>query len=105
VSGYHEQGVHTTRDSALIKLESGGYLADTPGMRYMTLWDVEPEELDGYFRDIAPYVENCRFNNCSHQKEIGCAVQRAVKAGKVSATRLRSYVMLRRELEAMYALY
>jgi ribosome biogenesis GTPase len=105
VSGYHEQGVHTTRDSALIKLESGGYLADTPGMRYMTLWDVEPEELDGYFRDIAPYVENCRFNNCSHQKEIGCAVQQAVKAGKVSPTRLRSYVMLRRELEAMYALY
>jgi ribosome biogenesis GTPase / thiamine phosphate phosphatase len=105
ISSYHAQGVHTTRDSALIKLESGGYLADTPGMRYMTLWDVEPEELDGYFRDIAPIVEKCRFNNCSHSKEVGCAVQQAVKDGEIAPTRHRSYVLLRRELEELYALY
>lgn len=105
VSGYHEQGVHTTRDSALVKLELGGYLADTPGMRYMNLWDIEPEELDAYFRDIAPYVDQCRFNNCSHQKETGCAVQQAVRDGVIAQSRYRSYTMLRRELESLYALY
>jgi ribosome biogenesis GTPase len=105
VSGYHEQGVHTTRDSALIKLDFGGYLADTPGVRYLNIWDVEPEELDGYYRDLAQYVTQCKFNNCSHDKEIGCAVVRAVKAGEVSRTRHQSYLKLRAELEAMLEVY
>ncbi|MBZ0298106.1 MAG: ribosome small subunit-dependent GTPase A, partial [Anaerolineae bacterium] len=69
--GSREEGLHTTRDSALIKLENGGYLADTPGIRSLTLWDIEPEELDAYFVEIAPYVEQCRFGDCTHGSEPG----------------------------------
>lgn len=105
VSGYHEQGVHTTRDSTLVRLDFGGYLADTPGMRNLAVWDVEPEELDAYFRDIAPYVAHCRFSNCSHEKETGCAVQKAVQAGEISRGRYRSYLRLRQELAQAQAAY
>jgi ribosome biogenesis GTPase / thiamine phosphate phosphatase len=103
VSRYNEEGTHTTRDSALIKLEGGGYLADTPGMRYLNIWDVEPEELDAYFIDIAPLVEHCKFGNCTHQNEPGCAVREAVKEGKIAKHRYRHYLALRSELEEQYA--
>jgi ribosome biogenesis GTPase len=99
------EGVHTTRDSALIKLNNGGYLADTPGIRGLTLWDIEPEELDAYFVDIAPYVPQCRFGDCTHHNEPGCAVQAAVEDGAVSRQRYQSYLSLREELEEAYAVY
>lgn len=105
VSGYHEQGVHTTRDSALIKLDFGGYLADTPGVRYLNIWDVEPHELDGYYKDIAQFVPHCKFNNCSHHKEHGCAVKKAVQNGQVAKSRYYSYLKLRAELEALLEVY
>jgi ribosome biogenesis GTPase len=105
VSKAREEGVHTTRDSALIKLTSGGYLADTPGIRNLTLWDVEPEELDAYFTDIAPYVPQCRFGDCTHHSEPGCAVRAAVEAGAISGQRYQSYLKLRDELEEAYAVY
>ncbi|MAS36389.1 MAG: ribosome small subunit-dependent GTPase A [Anaerolineaceae bacterium] len=101
--GSRDEGLHTTRDSALIKLESGGYIADTPGIRTLNLWDVEPEELDAYFVEIAPYVEQCRFGDCAHVNEPGCAVRQAVDDGKISQDRYRSYLQLRDELEAAYA--
>ncbi len=103
--GSRLEGMHTTRDSELVKLDEGGYLADTPGMRNITLWDIEPEELDAYFVDIAPYVEQCRFGDCAHVDEPGCAVRQAVKDGTVSDQRYKSYLGLREELEAAYAPY
>lgn len=102
VSRYHEEGVHTTRDSALIKLDGGGYLADTPGIRYLNIWDVEPEELDAYFRDLEPLVENCRFGDCTHTNEPGCAVLGAVKRGEVARSRYESYLKLRDEIAETY---
>jgi ribosome biogenesis GTPase len=105
VSQAREEGVHTTRDSALIKLASGGYLADTPGIRSLMLWDVEPEELDAYFVDIAPYVSECRFGDCTHDNEPGCAVREAVERGAISPQRYQSYLRLRDELEEAYAVY
>lgn len=101
--GSRDEGIHTTRDSALIKLDTGGYIADTPGIRTLSLWDVEPEELDAYFIDIAPYVEQCRFGDCTHANEPGCAVRQAVEAGQISRSRYKSYLHLREELEAAYA--
>lgn len=108
VSKMSSEGMHTTRDSALIKLDPAiygekSYLADTPGMRSLTIWDVEPEELDGYFRDIAPLVESCKFRDCTHGQEPGCAVRQAAKAGEISPRRYKSYRTLREELEAAYA--
>lgn len=105
VSGYAQEGVHTTRDSLLVKLDVGGYLADTPGMRYMTLWDIEPEELDAYFVDFAPYIVKCRFGDCAHRDEPGCAVRKAVKDSVISSTRYKNYLSLRAELDEIYAIY
>lgn len=105
VSQRRSEGMHTTRDSVLIKLPMGGYLADTPGMRSLMLWDVEPEELDGYYLDIAPYVQKCKFNDCSHVNEIGCAVREAVDHGDIAKSRYQSYLQLREELEEAFAVY
>jgi ribosome biogenesis GTPase / thiamine phosphate phosphatase len=91
--------IHTTRDSELIKIDSGGYLADTPGIRTLDIWDVDPEELDAYFVEIAPLVERCRFNDCTHQNEPGCAVVGALKQGHIHKSRYTSYLKLRAELE------
>lgn len=110
VSKVHQEGIHTTRDSALIKLDPAiygerTYLADTPGMRNMNVWDVEPEELDAYYVDIAPYVGQCRFSNCTHIQEPQCAVRSAVIKGDISKRRYKSYVKLRQELEEALAVY
>ena len=103
VSAYREEGMHTTRDSALVKLDVGGYVADTPGLRTLKFWDIEPEELDAYFVDIAPYVARCRFGDCAHIDEPGCAVRQAVESGAVQRSRYHSYLAFREELEAAYA--
>lgn len=104
VSAYHQEGMHTTRASELVKLDGGGYLADTPGMRTLSVWDVEPEELDAYYPEIAEYVASCRFGDCTHFNEPGCAVRSAVEHHKITRARYESYKTLRTELESAYAL-
>ena len=99
------EGVHTTRDSALVRLESGGYIADTPGIRSLTVWDIEPDELDAYFLDIKSYVLDCKFSNCTHIDEPHCAVRRAVQQGDLAAWRYRNYLELREELRDTYIVY
>jgi ribosome biogenesis GTPase len=89
------KGRHTTVYSELLPLEGGGYVADTPGIRSLGLWDVQPEELDGYFVDIKPYVGSCEFGDCTHLSEPGCAVRRAVESGQIAHSRYESYRRLR----------
>jgi ribosome biogenesis GTPase len=105
VSDYSQEGMHTTRDSALIKLDIGGYLADTPGIRMMTVWNVEPDELDAYFRDIAGYSARCRFRDCMHTIEPGCAILKAVEQGQISPRRYEHFIQLREELRDTYIVY
>ena len=100
-----EEGVHTTRDSALVRLDGGGYLADTPGIRSITVWDIEPDELDAYFIDIKPFVLDCKFSNCTHTDEPNCAVREAVRAGKIARRRYQHYLDLREELRDTYIIY
>ena len=95
ISTAFRKGRHTTSVRQLFPLEGGGYVADTPGMRSLALWDTEPEELDGYFPELAPLVAQCQFSNCSHQTEPGCAVRAAVEAGRVRPERYDSYLRLR----------
>lgn len=95
VSAAVSKGRHTTTVRELFPLEGGGYVADTPGMRSLALWDTEPEELDGYFPELAPLVHACQFSNCSHKSEPGCAVRRAVDEGRVHPKRYDSYLRLR----------
>lgn len=100
-----EEGVHTTRDSVLVRLDSGGYIADTPGIRLLTVWDIEPDELDAYFADIEPFVLDCKFSNCTHTEEPACAVRRAVERGAIAKWRYRNYLELREELRDTYIVY
>jgi ribosome biogenesis GTPase len=105
ISEYSQEGMHTTRDSALIKLDFGGYLADTPGIRQMNVWDVEPDELDAYFPDISDYVSLCKFRNCTHINEPRCAVIAAVNKGEISRRRYQHFLELREELRETYIVY
>ena len=95
VSQAVKKGRHATNVRELFPLTGGGYVADTPGLRSLSLWDTTPEELDGYFPEIAPLVPQCAFNNCSHIHEPECAVRAAVEAGKVHPARYESYIRLR----------
>jgi ribosome biogenesis GTPase len=96
VSAATTKGRHTTVHPELIPLDSGGYVADTPGIRTIAPWDVEPEELDAYFVDIQPFVAYCAFSDCTHMHEPGCAVREAVEARKIAPSRYDSYCRLRR---------
>ena len=89
------KGTHTTVASRMFPLEGGGYVADTPGLKALALWDIEPEELDGYFPEIRDLVAQCRFNDCSHVHEPGCAVRAAVEQGEIHPARYQSYMRMR----------
>ncbi|MBT3187890.1 MAG: ribosome small subunit-dependent GTPase A [Anaerolineae bacterium] len=89
------RGKHTTNFRQLLPLEGGGYVADTPGWKALALWDTEPEELDGYFPEIAQLVPLCRFNDCSHVHEPGCAVLDAVRSGELHSERFNSFIRMR----------
>jgi ribosome biogenesis GTPase len=89
------KGKHTTVSSELFPLKDGGYVADTPGLKALALWDIEPEELDGYFPDISSLVAGCQFSNCTHVHEPGCAVRQAVELGEIHPQRYDSYLRLR----------
>lgn len=101
VSDATTKGRHTTRHVELIALDGGGFVADTPGIRGIALYDLEPGELDGYFREIAPLVAQCEFSDCTHTHEPNCAVQAAVADGRVTPARYDSYLRLREEHEAL----
>lgn len=95
------KGMHTTRYTELFPLAIGGYVADTPGIRGLALFDIEPGELDAYFREIAPLVAECQFSDCSHKHEPGCAVRAAVEDGRIADIRYDSYLRLREEHEIL----
>jgi len=95
ISSAINKGRHTTVVRHLIPLNDGGYVADTPGWKSLALWDTEPEEMDAYFPELAPLVAQCQFSDCSHTHEPGCAVQAALKAGKIHPERYESFLRLR----------
>ncbi len=94
VSAESQKGKHTTTAAHLLPLERGGFIVDTPGIRQFQLWDVIPEELAGLFRDLRPFVNLCRYPNCTHTHEAGCAVKDAVADGKLDIRRYESYCLM-----------
>ncbi len=92
------EGRHTTVVREMFPLAEGGYVADTPGLKAFSLWDVAPEELDAYFPEMRDLVAYCEFSDCTHLHEPGCAVRRAVEEGRIHPERYQSYVRLRLEL-------
>jgi ribosome biogenesis GTPase len=95
VSQATEKGKHTTVVRQLIPLKGGGYVADTPGLKALALWDIRPEELDGYFPELRGLVAGCQFSDCTHVHEPGCAVLAALARGEVHPERYASYVRMR----------
>jgi ribosome biogenesis GTPase len=95
VSDVTAKGRHTTVVSELFPLQGGGYVADMPGIRALALWDIFPEELDGYFPELRELIKNCQFNDCTHQNETDCAVIKAVASGQVHPQRYQSYLRMR----------
>ena len=95
VSDLTEKGRHTTVVRQLFPLSEGGYVADTPGLKAMALWDIHTEELDGYFPELRKLVDKCQFSDCTHTHEPGCAVLAALEKGAIHSERYASYLKMR----------
>ena len=98
-----QKGRHTTTFATLLEA-GGGWVADTPGIREFGLWDLAPDELGGYFVEFRPYLDDCRFPNCTHVHEPGCAVQAAVDADEITPERYGSYVAMLETVEEAHRL-
>lgn len=93
ISDAHNMGMHTTTFSEMISLTSG-YLIDTPGIKGFGTFDMEPEEISSYFKEIFHFSKDCRFSNCTHTHEPGCAVLKAVEEHYIAESRYQSYLSM-----------
>jgi ribosome biogenesis GTPase len=94
VSETTQKGRHTTTTAELLRLDLGGWVFDTPGIRQFELWDIIPEEVEGFFPEFRPFVPLCAYPDCTHTHEDRCAVKRAVLRRQISASRYTSYLGL-----------
>lgn len=94
ISDAHQTGMHTTTYSEMFPLPDGGGLIDIPGIKGFGTFDIEPEEVAHYFRDIFHISAKCRFNNCTHTHEPGCAVMEALENHKLAPSRYQSYISM-----------
>jgi ribosome biogenesis GTPase len=92
VSDWSGKGLHTTTFAEMFDLPFGGKIIDTPGMREFAMMDIEPHELSHYFPEMKALINDCKFNNCMHIEEPGCAVKVAVEENKISVERYISYL-------------
>lgn len=98
VSEITGKGRHTTTYLAAHKLDAGGMVIDMPGIRELSLWEVESEELAGWFPEMIPYLDSCKYQDCAHVTEPRCAIKAALAEGVIGSDRYESYVHLRAEL-------
>ena len=94
ISDSHNTGMHTTTFSEMLELPEGGYVIDTPGIKGFGTFDMEPEEITSYFKEIFKFSKDCRFNNCTHTHEPGCAVLKAVEEHYIAPSRYQSYLSM-----------
>ena len=103
ISEAHDTGMHTTTFSEMLQLPGGGWLVDTPGVKGFGSFDMEPEEIGSYFKEIFRFSKDCRFSNCTHPHEPGCAVIKAVEDHYIALSRYQSYLgMLNDKDEGKY---
>ena len=93
ISDAHNTGMHTTTFSEMLRTD-GGFLIDTPGIKGFGTFDMEPEELTSYFREIFHFSEECKFSNCTHTHEPGCAVLKALDDHLIAPSRYQSYLSM-----------
>lgn len=99
ISDAHNTGMHTTTFSEMLRVEGGGWVIDTPGIKGFGTFDMEPEEICGYFKEIFKFSKDCRFSNCTHTHEPGCAVLQAVEDHYIAASRYASYLSMLEDKE------
>ena len=99
ISDAHNTGLHTTTFSEMIHLEGEGWLIDTPGIKGFGTFDMEPEELTSYFKEIFRFSQDCRFSNCTHTHEPGCAVLQALEDHFIAPSRYQSYLSMLNDKE------
>lgn len=99
ISSYHNKGMHTTTFSEMFPVEENGYIIDTPGIKGFGTFDMEVEEIGHYFKEIFAMSGNCKYNNCTHRKEPGCAVIDAVNKHLISESRYTSYLSMLEDKE------
>lgn len=92
VSEVNQKGRHTTSTAQLLELHFGGWVVDTPGIRQFELWDILPEEVEGFFAEFRPYVPLCGYPDCTHTHEDRCAIKAAVARRQISERRYLSYL-------------
>ncbi len=103
ISSYHNKGMHTTTFSEMFPVEENGYIIDTPGIKGFGTFDMEEEEIGHYFPEIFQTSADCKYSNCTHRHEPGCAVRRAVEEHLISESRYTSYLnMLEDKEEGKY---
>ena len=103
ISEAHDTGMHTTTFSEMLPLPQGGYLIDTPGVKGFGSFNMQPEEIGSYFKEIFHFSKDCRFSNCTHTHEPGCAVIKAVEDHYIALSRYQSYLgMLKDKDENKY---
>lgn len=100
-----DRGKHTTRHSEIIPLEDNAYIMDTPGFTSLKLFDMEKEDLQGFYPEFAQYEKYCKFSRCAHISEPGCGVKEALEEGKISAVRYENYKILYKELQEQKEYY
>ena len=96
------RGRHTTTHRELVRLSSGALLIDTPGLRELQLW-ADEESIRSAFPEIDEYAAECRFTDCTHSNEPGCAVQQAVASGEIEEGRFENYLEMQRELKYLHS--
>lgn len=94
ISDAHDTGMHTTTFSEMLDLPTGGRVIDTPGIKGFGTFDIEREELTSYFREIFRFAKHCRFSDCTHTHEPGCAVRKAVEEHYIAESRYNSYLSM-----------
>ena len=99
VSNWSGKGMHTTTFAQMYDLDFGGRIIDTPGIREFALMDFQPHELSHYFREMKELINECKFNNCIHVEEPGCAVKLAVESGNIAPERYISYLNILATIE------
>lgn len=98
IAGFNQKGRHTTTFAEMIELPGGGFIIDTPGIKEFGILDFEAQEVAQYFPEMAMLLPQCRFNNCLHINEPGCAVKEGVESGTVSGGRYQNYLSIVNEI-------
>jgi ribosome biogenesis GTPase len=94
ISDWSDKGMHTTTFAEMFELPQGGYIIDTPGIRELGVIDIEKQELSHFFPEMRERLNQCRFNNCRHINEPGCAILEAIEEGEIALSRYDSYLSI-----------